>query len=137
VDCLEKDGFARTALHYTVESGSTELVNLLLGQGGDPAAKDMYGHSPLTLYLKGKAAAGLVIYHPATATYDRIFEALAKNGADMNIHYPEKEFKPAYQGELLDQVAKDPQGSYDGEHYLSTVLINLVRQLSGAKGEDA
>jgi len=55
----------------------------------------------------------------------------------MNAHYPEEEFKPAYQGELLDQVAKDLQGSYDREHYLSTVLINLVRQLSRTKGEDA
>lgn len=136
VDCLEKDCFARTALHYAVESGSTELVNLLLEHGGDPAAKDMYGHSPLTLYLKGKAAANLAIYFPGTATYDPIFEALAKKGADMNALYPEEEFKPAYQGELLDQVAKDVQGSYDREHYLSTVLINLVRQLSRAKGEN-
>ena len=62
VDCLEKDGYARTALHYVVESGSTELVDLLLADGGDPAAKDIYGHSPLTLYLQGKAAASLVIY---------------------------------------------------------------------------
>lgn len=84
-----------------------------------------------------------MIYQPAsvaatfTATYDPIFHALAKKGADMNVHYTEEDFKPAYCGESFDQVGKDLQGSYDRNTYLSTVLINLVRQLTSVKGEDA
>ena len=130
MDCLGADGFARTALHYAVQSRSKELVDLLLEQGASPTAEDMYGYSPLTLYLKGKSSANLMIYHPQTGVYDRIFEGLAKRGADMNAQYPEEDFKPAYGGELLDQVSEDLQGSYNRGHYRSTVLINLVRQLA-------
>ena len=64
------------------------------------------------------------------------FEALAKKGADMNTHYPEQDFNPAYGGESFDQVNKDVQGSYDRKRYLSTALINLVRQLSSKRDED-
>ena len=135
VDCLEPDGFARTALHYAVQSRSRELVDLLLEQGASPTAEDMYGYTPLTLYLKGKSCANLAIYSPITGVYDPIFEGLAKRGADMNAQYPEEDFKPAYGGELLDQVSEDLQGSYNRDHYRSTVLINLVRQLARQGGD--
>jgi len=48
----------------------------------------------------------------------------------MNFQYPEEDFKPAYSGELSGQVSKQKQKSYDHKSYLSTPLINLVRQLA-------
>ena len=56
VDCRAKDNFGRTALHYAVISGSLQLVKMLLtqGEGYDPNEVDNEGHTPLSLFMKGK-----------------------------------------------------------------------------------
>ena len=58
VDCKGKDIYLRTALHYAVISRSLALVRMLLTEQGayNPNEIDSYGHTPLSLYLKGKYA---------------------------------------------------------------------------------
>jgi len=73
VDCLEADGFGRTALHYAVLGKKEELVDMLLVQGADPKTQDIYGHTPLTLYLKGDAIKTTALYDAVTGTFGAIF----------------------------------------------------------------
>ena len=63
VNCLEQDGYGRTALHYAVESRNKDLVLMLLSEGADPTLQDVYGFSPLILYLKGKTISNIFIYN--------------------------------------------------------------------------
>lgn len=101
MDSLAVDGFGRTSLHYAVESRSRDLVIRLLQEGGASAASiDMHGHSPLTVYLKGKFATSVMLHVPTTGVFDPIFEALMTAGADVNLLYPESAFEPAYKGEI-------------------------------------
>ena len=99
VDCLAPDGYGRTALHYSVRSGSVELVTILLAEGASTQAVDMHGFTPLTLYLSGKSSQRITLYAPGLGTYDQIFHALVQHGADVNRKYRESQFKPAYSSE--------------------------------------
>jgi ankyrin repeat protein len=132
VDCLAADGFGRTALHYAVASRSRELVDLLIREGASASSIDMHGYSPLTLYLRGKSAASTQLHYPGTGAFDPIFEALANNGADLNLLYPETDFEPAYKEDTQSLQKGTIADQYDKSVYKTTILINLVRQLAGS-----
>lgn len=53
---------------------------------------------------------------------DNIFMLLAKAGADVNVVYPEEDFKPAHKEEEVEDPNYDPKGKY-----MCTPLINLIR----------
>jgi ankyrin repeat protein len=84
VDCLEQDGYGRTALHYAVESRNRDLVLMLLEEGADPAILDMYGYSPLIMYLKGKNIKNIIIYNQRNGDFDIILKSLIERGANVN-----------------------------------------------------
>jgi len=127
VDCKAKDNFGRTALHYAVVSESTSLVKMLLTQtqGYDPNEVDNSGHTPISLYFKGKKNTPHEFYHPVFKR-ENVFYLLCQAGADVNIVYPEETYKPDLKDEELDE---DQLGAYDpkGQYYCSP-LINLLRQ---------
>lgn len=110
-----RDGFKRTALHYAVENRSVLLVENLLDYGLSTQDVDMYGYTPLAIYIKGVYCKTVMLYHPGTGVFDRIFECLARHGADLNFVYPESKFKGVY-----------------SETYQCTPMINFVRHLSGS-----
>ena len=113
VNCLEQDGYGRSALHYAVQSASKELVLLLLEQGAKPSLTDAEGGSALTMYLEGVKCKTIRLFNAERGVYDEIFELLAKHGADMNVVYREKTLKSDFGGE-----------------YRCTLLLNLIRQLA-------
>lgn len=127
VDCKAKDIFLRTALHYAVISRSLELVRMLLTQENayDPNLVDSQGHTPLSLYLKGKYAA--TSFSNQVQNPNNIFPLLVQHGADVNFVYPEDSFKPAF---TEDQIGKDKlaQGYDPKKPYKCTILINMIRQ---------
>ena len=84
VNCLEQDGYGRTALHYAVESRNRDLVLMLLEEGADPAILDMYGYSPLIMYLKGKNIKNIIIYNQRNGDFDIILKSLIERGANVN-----------------------------------------------------
>ena len=99
---------------------------MLLEENGqlkyNPNEIDIDGHTPLSLCLKGSNSKYLFNFPPPGN--DNIFLLLAKHGADVNIVYPEKNFKPAFKE---DDVA-DEDESYDSKAtYKCTPLINVVR----------
>ena len=47
VDVNGKDYYGETALHYAVDKGHKEIVELLIANGADVNAKLMYGTTPL------------------------------------------------------------------------------------------
>jgi ankyrin repeat protein len=130
VDCRAKDMFNRTALHYAVIGNSPILVRMLLDERGyNPNEIDVYGHSPLSLCIQGKAS-GNLLYHSnfGNVHMDNIFFMLVSKGADVNIVYPEKTCKPTFKKEEVDEEYED---SYDPEgQYLTTPLINVIRNES-------
>jgi ankyrin repeat protein len=90
VDSKCKDNFGRNALHYSVISKSMNLVQMLLEVGSYNLNEiDIYGHSPLSLCLKGKNSSSLYYFD---STRDTIFTLLCKKGANVNIVYPESDF---------------------------------------------
>lgn len=112
------------------------MVIRLLQEGGASAASiDMHGHSPLTVYLKGKSAASVMLHVPTTGVFDPIFEALMTAGADVNLLYPEPDFEPAYKGEIKS-LMKEHSAKYDESVYKTTILINMVRQLADSGEEE-
>lgn len=120
VNCLERDGFGKTALHYAVESGSVELVKMLIGQGADPTELDDNNKSPMILYLQGNKCQHKHLYFTATAKYDQIFEMLAKAGAKLNHVYTENTIK--------SECSTDP--------YSCTLLVNIIRKLANQAVSD-
>ena len=111
VDCKAKDNFGRTALHYAVMSESISLCKMLLtqAQGYDPNEVDNSGHTPLSLYFKGKKTVPHDFYHPVFKR-ENIFFLLCQAGADVNVVYPEEIHKPALKEEELED---DHLGQYD------------------------
>ena len=125
VDCKAKDNFGRTALHYAVISSSLQLVKLLLGVGDyNPNEVDNEGHTPITLCMQGSFPESQ-FYNPVLPG-ENIFLLLAKAGANLNHSYPEKDFKPGFKDEDLDEQWMD---TYDPKgNYMCTPMINLVRK---------
>lgn len=89
----------------------------------DPNEVDVDGHTPLSYCLRGNKAQGA--FYNAFHTFNNIFLLLSVNGADMNIIYPEKLYKPAFKE---DEVDEQHMGSYQPEgKYFTTPLINVIR----------
>ena len=88
----------------------------------NPNEIDTYGHSPLSLCLKGPIASGL--YYNLGALSDNMFLALVKAGADVNIVYPEETYRPAFTEEEVDDM-NYKTGKTD---YRCTILIHTIRQ---------
>ena len=111
VDCKAKDNFGRTALHYAVMSESISLVKMLLssGSGYDPNEVDNSGHTPLSLYFKGKKTVPYDFYHPVFKR-ENIFYLLSQAGADVNFVYPEEIYKPDLKD---DELEEDHIGQYE------------------------
>ena len=92
-------------------SESISLVKMLLTQtdGYDPNEVDNSGHTPLSLYFKGKKTVLFDFYHPVFKR-ENIFFLLCQAGADVNVVYPEEIHKPALKEEELEE---DHLGQYD------------------------
>ncbi len=108
-----KDNFGRTALHYSVISGSLELVKLLLASNEDYQINeiDIDGYTPLSYFLKGKSSESQFYNH--VFHQDNIFLNLVKAGADVNFVFPEPDFKPDFKDEELEDLdSYDPKGKY-------------------------
>ena len=126
VDCKAKDSFGRTALHYSIISGSIQLVKMLLTQeeGYNPNEVDNEGHTPLSLFMQGDKNTQHQFYDPAFK-HENIFLLLAKAGADVNFVYPESHYKPALKEEELQD---EYLGTYEPKgKYFCSPLINLLR----------
>lgn len=124
VDVRAKDNFGRNALHYSVISGSLQLVKLLLSEdnGYNPNEVDNEGHTPLSLCLRGKNSE--ILYYNPYQEFDNIFMALVKKGADVNFVYPEDFYKPGFkEDEIMDLDNYDIKGKYK-----CSPMINLIRQ---------
>jgi hypothetical protein len=57
---------------------------MLLEEGADPAILDMYGYSPLIMYLKGKSIKNIPIYNQRNGDFDLILKSLIERGANVN-----------------------------------------------------
>ena len=62
MNCLEKDGFGSTALHYAVACGCLELSQVLVKEGVDVNVINSDGHSALTLLVKGDRGINMDFY---------------------------------------------------------------------------
>jgi ankyrin repeat protein len=136
VDVKAKDMYHRTALHYAVISQCLQLVNMLVcghtitnltfteSRVSDYNINeiDIDGHSPFSYCLRGKRGS-LGLYNRAFPMQN-IFYTLVKNGADVNIVYPEEIYKPYHKDEELLQKFS---GSYDKKVYKCSPLINIIR----------
>lgn len=86
---------------------------MLLSEGADPTLQDVYGFSPLILYLKGKTISNIFIYNQKNGDFDSILKSLIEKGADINQQYTESSLKSIY---------------FKEAEYLTTPIINFVRQ---------
>lgn len=115
VNLHAKDGFKKTALHYAVENRNVQLVEHLLDEGLSTQDVDMYGFTPLAIYVKGAGCRTIQLYDEGTGIFDRIFECLARQKADVNFVYPEAKFDGIY-----------------SKNYSCTPIINFVRHLAAS-----
>jgi hypothetical protein len=57
---------------------------MLLNEGADPTLLDIYGYSPLILYLKGRHIKDIYIYNNRNGDFDVILKSLIERGANVN-----------------------------------------------------
>jgi hypothetical protein len=69
---------------------------MLLNEGADPTLLDIYGYSPLILYLKGKSILDIYIYNSRNGDFDVILKSLIERGANLNQIYSENSLKSIY-----------------------------------------
>lgn len=81
----------------------------------------MYQHSALSLLLEGEHSS----YRFFDNTVENIFSVLVKNGADVNVVYPEKLYKPAFKEDDVEDETYNPKGPY-----YCTPLISVIRSNS-------
>lgn len=113
VNCLEQDSLGNSALHYAVESNCYDLCEILISEGISINAVNNEGQTALSLVMRGENGASKILrpLNPIGNDFKTLFTLLAKNGADMNICYPED--------------------SYPNEkNYKCSIIINIVRRNS-------
>lgn len=122
-------GRTATPLHYAVNSGKWEAVEILLLLGADPEKRDMYGNTPLITAVRGNfpvIAEKLIRYGGSVTETDRhnsspLHHAAALGNfyiADLLLYYD----SPT---ELYDREGNTPlmNGVYFGYHDIADLLL--------------
>ena len=81
LNCLELDHQNRSALHYAVNGGTFNLVEILLSEGLSARQQDKEGLTPLATYLRGDKCLTTKLYNSNTASFDPIFKKLVDAGS--------------------------------------------------------
>ena len=127
------------ALHYAVKCQADYIVSLLLAEGINYDQVNEIGHSPLSLSLQGTANPVLT---EIASLIDPIWIKLMKQGADLNIVYPEKSHDDCKNGLkiLKIQEGTDSKKNRDSEasrtsteakrDYRCTIMINYAQHNS-------
>ena len=114
VNCLERDSLGSNSLHYAVQQNCFDLCQILVQEGVGINDVNNDGHSPLSLLMKGKDGASRTLRSLQSGQALDLFNSksmyllLAKNGADMNVRYPEESFP-------------------EEKNYKCSILINIIR----------
>lgn len=122
-------GRTATPLHYAVNSGKWEAVEILLLLGADPTKRDMYGNTPLITAVKGNfpvAAEKIIRYGGSVTEADRQNSSPLHHAAALgNFYISDLLLYYDSPTELYDREGNTPlmSGVYFGYHDIADLLL--------------
>lgn len=131
-------GRTATPLHYAVNSGKWEAVEILLLLGADPEKRDMYGNTPLITAVRGNLpviAEKLIRYGASVTETDRQNSAPIHHAAALgNFYITDLLLYYDCPTELFDREGNTPlmTGVYFGYHDIADLLLQSGARPSAA-----